>query len=150
MKTKLYILSIALCLFFLPKAQANHAFYVYQNTGAIDAFFTYEVDSIRYSNLDLDSVWHATSQVQEIWTKDSTYRVPLENIDSVSFITPETVYTDGRSRDLPFLFVAKLKTSTYQVNKRTKNWIKIKYLNHDYINYFLLIQWSFLLFYIYS
>ena len=94
MKTKLYILSIALCLFFMPKAQANHAFYVYQNTGAIDAFFTYEVDSIRYSNLDLDSVWHATSQVQEIWTKDSTYRIPLENIDSVSFITPETVYKD--------------------------------------------------------
>ena len=94
MKTKLYLLTIILCSFFTPRLQAGNAFYVYQNTGAIDAFFTYEVDSIRYSNFDLDSVWHTTSQVQEIWTRDSIYRIPLENIDSVSFITPETVYKD--------------------------------------------------------
>ena len=94
MKTRLSLLLLSLLCMLSSAVYAQQALYVYQNTGVIDAFFTYEVDSIRYSNLDLDSVWHATSQVQEIWTRDSTYRIPLENIDSVSFITPETVYKD--------------------------------------------------------
>lgn len=95
MKKKIYILVIAICSLFVHNIHAEHTFYVYQNTGVIDAFFTYEVDSIVYSNLDLDSVWHETSQVQEIWTIDSVYRIPLEIIDSVSFITPETEYKEG-------------------------------------------------------
>jgi len=88
------ILGILSACFFTP-AIAHQPFYVYLNNGGIEAFMTYDVDSITYSHLDLDSVWHNEYQVQEIWTPDSTYRYALTDIDSVSFITPETKYQPG-------------------------------------------------------
>ena len=57
--------------------QAAQVLYVYRSDSVIDAFFTSEIDSIRYSQYDMDSVWHDSCQVQEIWTADSIYRVPL-------------------------------------------------------------------------
>lgn len=95
MKTKLYLIIFFIFAIRVADLYAENVFYVYQNDGKINAFFTYEVDSIVSSQLDLDSVWHTTYQVQEIWTSDSVYRIPLDNIDSVSFITPETVYKEG-------------------------------------------------------
>ena len=43
------------------------------------------MDSVRHSRLNLDSMLHADYVVQEVWTADSVYRVPLAAIDSVSF-----------------------------------------------------------------
>ncbi len=75
--------------------QAAQVLYVYRSDSVIDAFFTSEIDSIRYSQYDMDSVWHDSCQVQEIWTADSIYRVPLAVVDSISFYTPPTVYQQG-------------------------------------------------------
>lgn len=74
-------------------AQAqNDAMYIYRNDGVINAFLKTEIDSIRHSPLDLDSLMHAENVVQEVWTADSVYRIPLAAIDSISFVTPPTVY----------------------------------------------------------
>lgn len=75
----------------LAQAQ-NDAMYIYRNDGIIHAFFKADIDSIRHSPLDLDSVMHAENVTQEVWTADTVYRIPLATIDSVSFITPETKY----------------------------------------------------------
>lgn len=76
-------------------AVAQHTFYVYRNDGVINTFFSAEVDSMTYSRIDLDSIIHESPVVQEVWTVDSVYRIPLEKIDSVGFVTPETVYQPG-------------------------------------------------------
>lgn len=73
----------------------NNAMYIYRSDGIINAFLKSDIDSIRYSQLDNDSVFHNEYVVQEVWAVDSIYRIPLEVIDSVSFITPETVYQPG-------------------------------------------------------
>ncbi len=75
----------------MAQAQSD-AMYIYRNDGVINAFLKTEIDSIRHSSLDLDSLMHAENVVQEVWTVDSVYRIPLAAIDSVSFITPETKY----------------------------------------------------------
>lgn len=83
---------LLLCLSFGINLYSQQAFYVYKNDGGINAFFTDEVDSIIYSHLDADSIFHSDYVVQEIYTNDSIYRIPLEVIDSVGYVTPETKY----------------------------------------------------------
>ena len=70
----------------------SDAMYIYRNDGVINAFLKTDIDSIRHSFLDLDSVMHSENVTQEVWTVDSVYRIPLTAIDSVSFVTPETKY----------------------------------------------------------
>lgn len=86
---------LVLLLSYVIPSNAQQPFYVYRNDGVINAFFTNEVDSIVYSQLDLDSMFHHEYLVQEIYTRDSIYRIPLELIDSIGYITPETVYQPG-------------------------------------------------------
>ena len=50
---------------------------------------------MRCSHIGLDSVEYKDYVVQEVWTVDSVYRIPLEVIDSVSFVTPPTIYKEG-------------------------------------------------------
>ena len=95
MKTRLSLLLLSLLCMLSSAVYAQQALYVYQKDGKIDAFMTYEVDSIVYSQVDLDGIAHDSYQVQEIWTSDSTYRFAIEEIDSISYITPETVYQPG-------------------------------------------------------
>lgn len=71
---------------------AQDALYVYRNDGQFNAFFYSEIDSIRYSNIDCDSIEQQDVVVQEIWTQDSIYRIPVAIIDSVSFVKPQTKY----------------------------------------------------------
>lgn len=73
----------------------NDAMYIYRNDGVVNAFLKSSVDSIRYSELDLDSLAHSEYVVQEVWTSDSVYRIPLAAVDSIGFVTPETVYQPG-------------------------------------------------------
>ena len=45
--------------FFTLKAQTiGEAFYIYRNDGGFNAFFREEVDSISYSNYDVDSLYY--------------------------------------------------------------------------------------------
>lgn len=74
---------------------AQQAFYIYRNDGRINTFITTEIDSMTYSRIDLDSIAHNEYIVHEVYTPDSIYRIPIELIDSVGFVTPETVYQPG-------------------------------------------------------
>lgn len=70
-------------------------FYIYRNDGDFNVFFHNMVDSILYSNYDADSIYHADIVSQVVYAADSVYFIPLAAIDSISFITPETVYKPG-------------------------------------------------------
>lgn len=86
-----WVLLFALAL----PSQAQQAFYIYRNDGTIHTFFTTDIDSMACSTLDVDSVVHADFVVQEVYTPDSVYRIPMESIDSVAFVTPDTKYCPG-------------------------------------------------------
>lgn len=86
-----WVLLFALAL----PSQAQQAFYIYRNDGTIHTFFTTDIDSMVCSTLDVDSVAHADFVVQEVYTSDSVYRIPMESIDSVAFVTPDTKYCSG-------------------------------------------------------
>ncbi len=73
----------------------GEAFYIYRNDGEFNAFFRDEVLSIEYSNYDLDSVYHDDVVVQDVYTQDSIYRIPLAAIDSVSFSQPVPIYKEN-------------------------------------------------------
>lgn len=59
--------------------------------GQIEPFFFSEIDSMRYSPVDIDSTLTSAPVVHEIWTPDSTYRYRLVEIDSITFQSPATV-----------------------------------------------------------
>lgn len=89
---KRLIASILLFAGFLCGAKAqNDAMFVYRNDWAIkpflksNAFLKSDVDSMACSQIDLDSLMHSDYVVQEIWTADSVYRIPLAVIDSICF-----------------------------------------------------------------
>ena len=93
---KRLIASILLFAGFLCGAKAqNDAMFVYRNDGAINAFLKSDVDSMVCSQIDLDSLMHSDYVVQEIWTTDSIYRIPLAVIDSIGFVTPAPAYHEG-------------------------------------------------------
>lgn len=80
------IASLLLLAGFLCGASAQHnAMFVYRNDGVINAFLKSDVDSLVCSQIDVDSLLHSDYVVQEIWTADSVCRIPLENIDRISF-----------------------------------------------------------------
>lgn len=89
------IISVLSLLSYALPLQAQQAFYIYRNDGAINTFITTEIDSMTYSRLDIDSIAHDEYVVHEVYTPDSIYRIPIEVIDSVGFVTPETVYQPG-------------------------------------------------------
>lgn len=119
---KRLLTSILLFAAFLGGAQAqSDALFVYRNDGAIHGFLRADIDSMVCSQIDLDSLMHVDYVVQEIWTADSVYRIPLAAIDSISFVTPPTKYKEGVTKIeenlLPYVVGAdsltlKLKSDT--------------------------------------
>lgn len=89
----LYFCSWLLTMTSFAQVQTDNM-YVYRNDGDFTVFPYAEVDSITFSNLDINGVKHAAVVVQEFWTCDSVYRIPLEVIDSIGFITPQTIIND--------------------------------------------------------
>lgn len=94
---KIYLIAcfVMILLFHALPSVAQQAFYIYRNDGRINTFITTEIDSIKFSQVDIDGVTHNEYVVQEVCTIDSVYRIPIELIDSVGFVTPETVYQPG-------------------------------------------------------
>lgn len=66
--------------------------YIFRNDGSFDAFFFSDIDFIGYSKIDTLGVEHNEYVVQEIYALDTLFRIPITAIDSVSFVTPSTVY----------------------------------------------------------
>ena len=69
--------------------EGGEAFYIWQNDGHFNGFFYDQVQEIRYSRFDTLNVEHNDYVSQEVVTADSTYRIMLTAIDSVSFVQPE-------------------------------------------------------------
>ena len=101
MKNRRYILSLLLLLvsaFNLMPANAQqnqYAIYNYRNDGDFNAWLNIDVDSITYSCIDTLGVEHDDVIVQEVWTPDSVYRIPISAIDSLGFHAPEPEFKDG-------------------------------------------------------
>ena len=83
------ILILALCSLLLAPLMAQEAFYIYRNDGDFNGFFYDEVQEMRYSKIDLDSVEHDNYIMYEVQLADTLYRIPLAAIDSIGFQQPE-------------------------------------------------------------
>lgn len=122
MKKTLLILTLLFSVVAGAMAQ-NDAMYVYRNDGEFNAFLKSDVDSMRYSHLDADSVFHDDWQMQEFFTADSVYRIPLAAIDSVSFVTPSMEYKSDvklvEDNLLKYLIAHTDKTLTFSLNVPT-------------------------------
>ena len=89
---KRFLLSLFLLIGFACTGMAqSEAMYVWRNDGDFNAFLKSDIDSIGYSHLDADSVYHNEWQQQVVYTKNGNFSIPLSAIDSVSFRAPETV-----------------------------------------------------------
>ena len=75
--------------------QRQFALYNYRNDGDFNAWLNVDIDSITYSNIGLDDKEYNNMVVQEVWTPDSLYRIPLETIDSIGFKAPKPQYQDN-------------------------------------------------------
>ena len=93
MKKSVLILLMTLTSAIGMSQTIEEAVYVYRNDGQFNAFLREEIDSITYSRYDEDSLLYDEFVTQLVYTVDSLYKIPIANIDSVSFVTPETEYT---------------------------------------------------------
>ena len=75
--------------------QGQTALFHYGGDGYFQAFMNSEVDSITYSNIGLDGIEYDNIVVQEVWTADSLFRIPIENIDSIAFHAPQPKYSEA-------------------------------------------------------
>ncbi len=95
----------------------QYALFTYRNDGGMNAFLNIDVDSITYSNTGLDGVSHPNAVVQQVWTPDSLYRIPLAVIDSVGFKAPQTEYKPDvviiDERHMPYIIDASDSTITF-------------------------------------
>lgn len=92
---QLFATIILACLGWGNVSAQEPAMYVYRNDGQFNAFLMERVDSMSYSCVGLDGLTYETPVVQEIWTIDSLYRIPLSAIDSIGYQTPEPIMKQG-------------------------------------------------------
>ena len=95
MKRYISIIMAVLAMFsVLPVSaqQTQDALYIYRNDGQFNAFFYSDIERIEYSKVDTLGVEQADYVVQEVYALDTLFRIPISAIDSVTFVTPETVY----------------------------------------------------------
>lgn len=112
------ILTFVLCTLCLCPLFSQEAFYIYRNDGDFNGFFYDEVVEMRYSKLALDSVEYEYYVTYDIETADSTYRIPLTVIDSISFVQPEIIFNEKlRHMDFlgmtPYVLVRDSQTLTF-------------------------------------
>lgn len=102
MKRSLYLL----CMFCLAIAMAapqrvsaqearQYAVFNYRNDGRFNAFLNHDIDSITFSCIDTLGIEHDDVVVQEVWTTDSLFRIPLDAIDSLAFRAPAPKMRDN-------------------------------------------------------
>lgn len=92
MKRKLFLITIFTAITLSSVAQTiGEAFYVYRNDGQFNAFLRDDIESIEYSYEDANGKTYNEIVTQIINTKDNTYKIPLAVIDSVAFVTPQTI-----------------------------------------------------------
>ena len=89
---------------------SQYALYNYRNDGNFNAWLNVDIEKITYSCIDTLGIEHDDIVVQEVWTPDSVYRIPLEAIDSIGFRAPETKFKVGvfiiDEKQLPYIIDA--------------------------------------------
>ena len=78
---------------FVSKAQ--NAYYFHFHDKGIQVFYTDMVDSMTVSKVDLNGIEHDDFVTQQVWMNDTVFNYALADIDSVSFVTPSTIYQPG-------------------------------------------------------
>lgn len=92
---RLFLITFIIAATLSSKAQTiGKEMYIYRNNGQVTGFLSEEVQSIGFSNRDSEGE-HNEYVTQLIYTNDSTYEIPLAEIDSISFVTPKTVFKQG-------------------------------------------------------
>ncbi len=98
--------------------QEQNAIYNYRNDNQFNAFLNIDVQKITYSQVDALGVEHKYAVVQEVWTPDSVYRIPLEAIDYIGFRAPKTEFKDGvfiiDEKHLPYITDADNSSISFQ------------------------------------
>lgn len=90
---KVIICSCMLMACFVSKAQ--NAYYFHFHDKGIQVFYTDMVDSMTVSKVDLNGIEHDDFVTQQVWMNDTVFNYALADIDSVSFVTPSTIYQPG-------------------------------------------------------
>ena len=92
---RLFLITFIIAATLSSKAQTiGKEMYIYRHNGQVTGFLSEEVQSIGFSNRDSEGE-HNEYVTQLIYTNDSTYEIPLAEIDSISFVTPKTVFKQG-------------------------------------------------------
>lgn len=87
---KLHIISLLALMTMMVLAQQTHdMIYVYQKDGDTLSFLCSEIAEIYYG-YEEDGLTHNAPMIQWIVMEDSIYKIPVSNIDSVSFVTLQT------------------------------------------------------------
>lgn len=129
MKKRHLLFSLMALLFSLLSLQnavaqtkaVQDALYIFRNDGGFDFFFYGDIDRICYSKIDTLGVEQPDFVVQEVWALDSIFRIPLSAIDSVAFVTPETIVW-------PDVFCPDDRIGDYIIASDSVWWIR---LSHD-------------------
>ena len=115
MKKFLLSLILSVCISGIY-AQENVTLF-FLNDGTFKGFYDEEIDSISYSNFDLDSTWHHNAVVQDIWLADTVVRIPIESIDSICHKVPDPEYKEEvihlDERYLPYIASVDGMTITF-------------------------------------
>lgn len=91
---KIQLLIVIWSMISFSEVFAQKPVYIYRNEGFIQTFLTEEIDSITYNRVGADNPGTG-GYVTEIHACDSVYRIPVESIDSISFVTPSTILQPG-------------------------------------------------------
>ena len=97
---------------------AQDALYIFRNDGKFNAFFFDDIERFEYSKIDTLGVEHDDYVVQEVYALDSIFRIPVSAIDSIAFVTPETVYKSDVIKANPLI-------SNYVVASDSASWIRL-------------------------
>lgn len=92
MKKLFILLSVITSTLSCLAQKIGEEMYIYRNNGQIIGFLPDEIISIEYINNDSDGNSYNEIVTQVVNTPDSTYMIPLAEIDSISFVTPKTEY----------------------------------------------------------
>ena len=98
MKKRLHLiilLALVALTGFAQQPQTGDYIYVYEKDGSVQSFIRDEIVEMGYSNYDTLGVAHNEVVSQIITLGEEAYIIPLSDIDSISFVTPATVYQPG-------------------------------------------------------
>jgi hypothetical protein len=102
--------------------ERQDALYIFRNDNKFNGFFFADIDRFEYSKVDTFGVEHDEFVVQEIYALDSVFRIPLNAIDSVAFVIPETKYRPGvitPESDLWSYVISSDTTTTFTLSAST-------------------------------